>query len=85
VHWDYDGDPGAGWGWWLFMALAMAAFWIGVAWVLVTVIRHGGTRTPPGPPPSDPEHILHERFARGEIDADEYRARLDALRAHRRA
>ena len=40
----------------------------------------------PGPPPvnpqqTSPQQILDERFARGEIDVDEYRLRGDALRA----
>ncbi|MDQ1128680.1 SHOCT domain-containing protein [Microbacterium sp. SORGH_AS_0888] len=32
---------------------------------------------------SSAEQILAERFARGEVDEPEYRARLEALRAHR--
>jgi putative membrane protein len=32
---------------------------------------------------SDPERLLDERFARGEIDADEYRQRRDLLRSGR--
>ncbi|MFE7492499.1 SHOCT domain-containing protein, partial [Kitasatospora sp. NPDC057541] len=44
-----------------------------------------GPPGPPGPPagaPSGPlpEQVLAERFARGEIDAEEYRHRLDVLR-----
>lgn len=31
----------------------------------------------------DPEDVLAERFANGEIDADEYRERLDVLRGGR--
>jgi uncharacterized membrane protein len=34
-----------------------------------------------GSPRRDPKEILEERFARGEIDVDEYRARMDILRA----
>ncbi|WP_354638290.1 SHOCT domain-containing protein [Kitasatospora camelliae] len=52
----------------------------------------GSRPAPPGPPsppssapPSgpDPEQLLAERLARGEIEVDEYRARMDALRATR--
>jgi putative membrane protein len=35
-------------------------------------------RSPPGP--QTPEAILGERLARGEIDSEEYRQRLNALR-----
>jgi uncharacterized membrane protein len=32
------------------------------------------------PYPDDPEQVLRTRFARGEIDADEFQARLEVLR-----
>ena len=35
---------------------------------------------PPTPHTPDPERILAERLAAGEIDEDEYHRRLDALR-----
>ena len=90
MHWEngwHDG-PG-GWGW-LLMALMMLAFWGGVAWIITTVVRHGRTSTGPvgtapvvSPAITGPEDILHERFARGEIDTEEYHHRLDAMRAKR--
>jgi putative membrane protein len=40
---------------------------------------------PPPPPPPTAEQVLAERFARGEIGADEYRQRLDALRQAERS
>ena len=43
----------------------------------------GGPTAPPAPEPADPERLLAERLARGEIDPDEYRQRLDALRGAR--
>lgn len=86
--WDngwHDG-PG-GWGW-LLMAVMMVAFWGGVAWIIVSLVRHSGVNArsaPPGssapPTVASPEDILHERFARGEIDTEEYHQRLDAMRA----
>ncbi|MGN6244842.1 MAG: SHOCT domain-containing protein [Motilibacteraceae bacterium] len=33
------------------------------------------------PPERDAERLLDERFARGEIDAEEYRTRRDLLRS----
>lgn len=93
MNWDNDWHHGyAGPGWVLVMGLVMLAFWGGLAWLLVTVIRNGGTvqrdhqvgdeSTPSGGRP-DPEQILHERLARGELDVDEYQQRIDALRARR--
>ena len=70
---------GEGWGWgaWLAMTLMMLIFWGGIAWVVVTLIQHNGTwptRDQPAPS-ADPLRILDERFARGEIDDDDYRRR----------
>ncbi|GGL58663.1 hypothetical protein GCM10014719_70080 [Planomonospora parontospora subsp. antibiotica] len=72
---------GGSWGGWIVMALAMVAFWALVIFGIIAVFR--GTRDDPSARTPDdhcPWKILDERFARGEIDADEYRARQDALR-----
>jgi putative membrane protein len=83
MMWDWNG-----WGWWwVVMPLMMVAFWGAVAWVIVTVVRNDRTRpwtgenpgSPSTPTRSEAERILAERFARGEIDAEEYRRRLDVL------
>lgn len=77
-------SDGGGWGWgaWLAMALMMLIFWGGLAWVIVTLIQHNGTQpTRDEPAPSaGPLRILDERFARGEIDDDDYRRRREVLR-----
>ena len=84
MMWSYGGG-GWGWGAWLAMALMMIIFWGGLAWIVVTLIQHTGTRsTRDEPAPSaDPLRILHERFARGEIDDDDYRRRRDVLRENK--
>ena len=73
----------AGGGWWIVMVIMMIAFWGGLIWFLIVVTRHGVASGRPEPT-SRPtaQEILHDRLARGEIDVDEYRQRLDALRAH---
>jgi putative membrane protein len=68
------------WSWaaLLAMTVTMLAFWGLVVWAVMTVVR--------GLTPSHSrraEEILAERFARGEIDEDEYRRRVDLLRASR--
>jgi len=86
--------PGmGGWGYGL-AAFGSLLFWAAVVVAIVLLIRHysrpgsapGRFSAPgsvPGPGwhgPGGPEHLLAERFARGEIDADEYRERLRVLR-----
>ena len=79
-HWH---DGGWGPGTWIAMGLMMLVFWGVVAFLVVYAVRSLGRRTPDsGTPPSDPAlRILDERFARGEIDADEYNQRRELLRS----
>ena len=65
------------WGGWLMMTAVMVAFWGLVAWLVVVAIRGSRGSTRPTP---DPERILAERFAAGEINDEEFHRRLDALR-----
>lgn len=77
---------GGDWAWWMGipMTLAMVAFWGLVIWAVVSLIRPGGTGSPPsGGAPPDPEERLAARLADGTIDISEYEARLDALRRGR--
>ena len=53
----------------------------------VALLRHGARAqraATPGPRPT-PEQLLAERFARGEIDEQEYRSRLDTVTRELRA
>jgi putative membrane protein len=73
-------------GCWFVMPLLGLAFWAAVIWVVVSLLRN---RTGPTPPESArqarPDEILAQRYARGEIDDDEYHRRLDTLRGAPRA
>ncbi|MEV1042688.1 MULTISPECIES: hypothetical protein [unclassified Streptomyces] len=87
----YDG----GWGWsgWFFMTVVMVVFW-SLLIVGIVALTHYLTNTHRGRQ-SDPtsgdaawgsrraEDLLAERFARGEIDEDEYKRRLTLLREQR--
>lgn len=84
--WHWRGD---GFGWWGFgmMGISMVLFWTLLIVIIIALVRHFG-RTSSGtsaPRYSDErpsaERLLDERFARGEIDEEEYRARRAALRA----
>lgn len=70
------------WGWgtgwsWVGMTM-MLVFWIGVAALVVWTVRTlAGSRQERR---DDPEQILRERYARGQIDEDEFNRRLEHLR-----
>ena len=78
----------SGWGW-VLMTISMIAFWalfIGLGVLLFRAVSRVGSGSnlgdiPPGAPHArpTPEQLLAERFARGEIDDEEYRRRLDTL------
>lgn len=82
----YDGDWG--WGGWALMTVGMVLFWVVVITAVVLAVRYlagprGTAASPPGPTPTRAEDVLAERFARGEIDEDEYRQRIALLRENR--
>jgi putative membrane protein len=63
----------------------MILFWVLLALAIAAAVRYlgrdrrdRGVASPPAPPTA--ERVLADRFARGEIDADEYHQRLDTLR-----
>ncbi|HEY5335329.1 MAG TPA: hypothetical protein VIJ71_04840 [Mycobacteriales bacterium] len=67
------------------MAVAMLVFWAIVVFGVVVLVRYFGHshETPAGPvsgPRSDPEAILRERLARGEIDEEQFKKTLGTLR-----
>ncbi len=64
---------------WFGMALVMLVFWsviIGVAVMAFRSLRDRSSETTA----VDPERLLDERFARGEITEDEYSRKRDLLR-----
>ena len=69
-----------GWSWWwvVLMIFCMALIVGAIIGVVIAVTRSGVL-----PRQRTPEESLHERFARGEIDAVEYHERLDALHEQR--
>ena len=81
------GSGMSGWGYAL-MTVSMILFWGAVIFGIVMLVRHFGRNgQPPAEPrppqsaesPQSPERLLAQRFARGEIDAEEYRRRLAVL------
>jgi putative membrane protein len=68
-----------GWGW-VAMSVGMVVFW-GLLITLTVVLVRGLNRPydQAGEPRPSPAQLLAERFARGEIDEEEYRRRLATL------
>lgn len=68
------------WTGWIVMAVCMVAFWAVVIYLVAMMFRSdrvdGSGR---GGQEPDPLRLLETRFARGEIDADEFAARRQML------
>ena len=77
-----NGYATSGWGW-LLMTLGLLGFWALVAVVAVALLRHPGQpdqQPPPDQQPQlNPEEVLAQRLARGELGPEEYRHRLQTL------
>jgi putative membrane protein len=77
-----NGYTMSGWGW-LLMTMGMLGFWALVAVLAFALLRRPGQPHQQPPPDQQPrpgaEEILAERLARGELDPEEYRQRLQTL------
>lgn len=77
-------DGGWGWGAWVFMAVMLAIVCVAIIAAVVMLVRYRTDQHPPPTPTGDRDsalRVLDERFARGEIDAEEYTKRRDLLRS----
>lgn len=72
---------GIAWSGWVVMCLAMVAFWALVIVAVVALFRSDRGELTGSHESQDPIDILNQRFARGEIEEGEYRARANLLRA----
>ena len=73
---------GSGWGGMFLGPLFMIAWLAILVAVIVLVVRWlGGGTSGTTPPPRTPQDILDERYARGEIDREEYLRRRDDIAA----
>jgi putative membrane protein len=73
-------------GGWVLMILAVALVTLVVVVVVVQPLtgRRSVDRPEAVRAPTDPEQVLADRFARGDIDAQEYEQRLHTLRSAQR-
>lgn len=82
-------QAGMAWGRGLFGLLLLLILVAAIAWFVMTLARQSAhthhepihSRDAPAPQSSDALKILSERFARGEIDAEEFTQRRDLLRS----
>ncbi|WP_200950760.1 SHOCT domain-containing protein [Arthrobacter sp. Soil762] len=83
----WDGNMGV-WGY-ILMGVSFVLFWGAVITAIILFSRSMGAGNrrydAGGHDTGIAEHLLAERFARGEIDESEYTARLTVLRRGRRA
>ena len=79
TRWHDGWGPGV----WVAMAFVMLVFWTIVVAAIIALVRsnQGRGRDHIVGRADDAARILAERFARGEIDADEYQQRRDVLRS----
>jgi putative membrane protein len=76
------GSGMGGWGYAL-MAVSMLLFWVLIVGAVVALVRYltAGRADRATPTTQNaPEGILAERFARGEIDEEEYRHQMAVIR-----
>jgi putative membrane protein len=71
--------PGmSGWGYGL-MTVSVVLFWALIIFGIVALVRYIGRAGQTTNDRPTPETLLDERFARGEIDDEEYRRRRDVM------
>lgn len=76
-----------GWGGWVVVTMVMVVFFALVIAAVVAAVRYQddtgrGAKGRGGPSARAPEDVLADRFARGEVDDEEYRRRIALLREH---
>ncbi len=71
------GGSMAGMGWLWLVGIVVLAL---VVWAAMRVAADGGKSRNGSGVSESPEQVLKGRFARGEIDEEEYRSRVTALR-----
>ena len=82
MRWHPGLHHGIGWGG-ILLLVVLVAILVVLVWAAVAALRGGShhATTAPLPGRPDPEEILRERLARGDIDPEDFARRLDVLRS----
>jgi putative membrane protein len=78
--WDGPGSGGSWWPWILFPILFWGGILTLIAWIVTRLYPRSRGDDRHDAPRDSAEEILRERFARGEITAEEYERSLEILR-----
>lgn len=70
-----------GWGV-LWMSLTMVLFWGGLIWLIAYAVRQSSESSVRAPNKVSALQLLEERFARGEIDREEFEERRRVLESN---
>lgn len=66
-------DMHDGWGWWMLIGWVwMVVFWGLIIWAVFAIVGRLGGRNDPEEHRSNAMSILEERFARGEINREQF-------------
>lgn len=76
---DHHWGPPVG-GWWPVFPLTWLLVWAAVITTIVLVLRRRGRALGAATATRTAESVLADRYARGDIDDEEYRRRLETLR-----
>jgi putative membrane protein len=79
-------SPTGDWGgfWWPFMLIPLLLWGVFLSllvWFVVRVLSKGRGAARPGATTDSAEEILRERFARGDVSAEEYEKSMKVMRA----
>jgi putative membrane protein len=81
MMWRYGNGGDMTWWMVLFAVLVVALLIAGMVALVLFIVRQSADT---GPGVSDARRVLEERFARGEIDEEEFRKRASLLSSHGR-
>ncbi|AGA68617.1 putative membrane protein (DUF2078) [Desulfitobacterium dichloroeliminans LMG P-21439] len=80
MMWGYGPWSGGGsWFWSVVMMAVQVLFWVLIIWFGVSLFKKGNERTDSLSIRNDAMGILRERYARGEIDSEEFHRRKEDL------
>ncbi|MGE4272314.1 MAG: SHOCT domain-containing protein [Desulfitobacterium sp.] len=80
MMWGYGPWSGGGnWIWGLIMMAVQVLFWVLIVWLGVSLFKKGNDRTDTLNSRHDAMDTLRERYARGEIDSEEFHRRKEDL------